>query len=160
MIDSTGRRRRPTDALDVEDALLHLGARDPFAPMPDGAAIGHLHLYVPDLPAAFGFYRDVIGFSEHAHMTPCGMADLSAGGRFPHRIAMNDWHGPKARQPRSGTAGMRDFQLVLVERGADAALTGRLAAAGVAAKTDGDGAHWLTDPAGNRIAISAPPPAP
>jgi catechol 2,3-dioxygenase len=155
MFDSDGRRRRPTEALDVEAALAHLGDRDPFAPLSDGAFIGHVHLHVPDLSAAVGFYRDVIGFTEHAYMGPFGMADLSAGGRFPHRIAMNNWHGPHARLPRPGTAGMRSFELIVDEPGADEALSARIAAAGADSQRDARGALALTDPAGNRIAVSA-----
>lgn len=155
MFDSDGRRRRPTEALDVEAALAHLGDRDPFAPLPDGAFIGHVHLHVPDLPVAVGFYRDVIGFTEHAYMGPFGMADLSAGGGFPHRIAMNNWHGPHARPPRPGTAGMRSFELIVDEPGADEALAARIAAAGADHQRDARGALALTDPAGHRIAVSA-----
>jgi len=156
MFDSDGRRRRPTEALDVEAALARIDGRDPFAPLPDGAFIGHVHLHVPDLPAAVGFYRDVVGFTEHAYMAPFGMADLSAGGRFPHRIAMNNWRGPQARQPRRGTAGMRHFELVVQEPGAGEALVARLAAAGAAAERDADGGILLTDPAGNRLTVLAP----
>src|SRR5450631_4022994 len=155
MFDSDGRRRRPTEALDVEAALAHLGDRDPFAPLPDGAFIGHVHLHVPDLPVVVGFYRDVIGFTEHAYMGPFGMADLSAGGGFPHRIAMNNWHGPHARPPRPGTAGMRSFELIVDEPGADEALAARIAAAEADHQRDARGALALTDPAGHRIAVSA-----
>ncbi len=155
MFDSDGRRRRPTEPLDVETALAHLGERDPLAAMPDGAFVGHVHLHVPDLRAAADFYRDVVGFDEHAYMAPFGMADLSAGGRFPHRIAMNDWLGPGARQPRRGTAGMRHFELELRDPGAEAAVLARADAAGVPVACDAHGVVTLTDPAGTRIAISA-----
>ena len=37
----------------------------------------------PDLPAAFAFYRDGVGFDEHANIALYGMADLSAGGDIP-----------------------------------------------------------------------------
>ena len=81
MFDSQGRRRRPTEALDVEAALSHLCERDPLAALPDGTFIGHVHLHVPDLTAAFAFYRDVVGFNEHAYMAPYGMADLAPAAR-------------------------------------------------------------------------------
>jgi catechol 2,3-dioxygenase len=154
MFDSDGRRRRPTEALDVEAALAELGSRDPLVPLPDGTFVGHVHLHVPDLPAAVAFYRDVVGFSEHAYMESFGMADLSAGGRFPHRIAMNNWHGADARQPRRGTAGMRHFELVFQEPGGHEALADRIAAAGGVAERDAHDALVLADPAGNRLAVS------
>jgi catechol 2,3-dioxygenase len=153
MFDSHGRRRGPTEALDVEAALSHLGDRDPFAALPAGVVVGHVHLHVPDLPAAFAFYRDVVGFDEHAYMVPYGMADLSAGGAFPHRIALNNWHGLGARQPRPGTAGLRHFELVLREPGADLGLAARASAAGTPAERAESGRLVLRDPAGNRIVI-------
>ena len=156
MFDNQGRRRGPTEALDVEAALSHLGERDPFAALPSGTVIGHVHLHVPDLPAAFAFYRDVVGFDEHAYMAPYGMADLRAGGAFPHRMALNNWHGPGARQPRRGTAGLRHFELLLREPGADLRLAARASAAGVRAERDAAGRQVLRDPAGNRIVIRSP----
>ncbi len=153
MFDSEGRRRGPTEALDVEAALSHLGDRDPFAALPAGAVVGHVHLHVPDLPAAVAFYRDVIGFDEHAYMVPYGMADLSAGGAFPHRIALNNWHGPGARQPRRATAGLRHFELVLHEAGAELGLAARARAARTPTERDESGRLVVRDPAGNRVVI-------
>lgn len=83
MIDSDGRRRGGTEALDVEAALAPLGDGSAAGPLGAGSYIGHVHLHVPDLRAANDFYRDIVGFREHAFMSAVGMADLSAGGRFP-----------------------------------------------------------------------------
>jgi catechol 2,3-dioxygenase len=155
MIDNEGRRRGATEALDVQGALAPLGNRDPLEPLPAGTYVGHVHLHVPDLASAFAFYRDVVGFTEHAYMTPYGMADLSAGGAFPHRLAVNNWHGPGARQPRPGTAGLRHVELRLHEPGADQAVAAYAAAAGIPVTRDDHGALVVADPAGNRIAIAA-----
>lgn len=123
--------------------------------LPDGTFIGHVHLHVSDLDHAVAFYRDVVRFTEHAVMRPYGMADLAAGGTFPHRIAVNDWHGPHARQPAPGTAGMRHFELTVADATAFAALTGRLVAAGVSHAVVPDGLRFA-DPAGNLIIVRAP----
>jgi catechol 2,3-dioxygenase len=147
LIDSDGRRRGGTEPLDLEQALAPLAGGDPQRPLPSGSYVGHVHLHVPDLDAAHGFYRDVIGFREHSFITPIGMADLSAGGRFPHRIAINNWHGPAARQPAPGTAGMRRFELALHDRERFARVSA------VAAARDEDGSLRMLDPAGNEIAI-------
>ena len=101
-MDSDGAGGAATEPLDVDAALAPLGDGDPRGPLSSGSYVGHVHLHVPDLRAAHRFYRDIIGFDEHAYMTAIGMADLSAGGRFPHRIAVNDWNGPNALQPEHG----------------------------------------------------------
>lgn len=102
LLDSDGRRRGPTEPLDIAEALAPLGDADPALALAAGAYVGHVHLHVPDLRAAYDFYRDVIGFQEHAYMSAIGMADLHAGGRFPHRIAINDWQGHGARPAPGG----------------------------------------------------------
>jgi catechol 2,3-dioxygenase len=153
--DSEGRERQATDVLDVQAALEPLGDDDPMSPMADGSYVGHVHLHVPELSGALEFYRDVVGFTEHAVMHPYGMADMSAGGVFPHRIAMNTWNGPRARQAAAGTAGMRMFELIV----ADPTIGTRLGAwtvDGDVPVSFGQNAPVVMDPAGNRVAIGGP----
>jgi catechol 2,3-dioxygenase len=159
MIDSDGRHRAGTEPLDLSAAVAPLAGDDPWLPLARDSYVGHVHLHVPDLAAAHDFYRDVIGFQEHAYMTPIGMADLSAGGRFGHRMAVNNWHGPSAVQPPAGTAGMRFYELLLRDPGELDSLVQRAANAGVDL-TDGSeqagagsGTVSLVDPAGNRLTV-------
>ena len=154
MVDSEGQRRAPTEALDVPAAIAPLGDGDAGGPLAGGSYIGHVHLHVPDLRAANDFYRDVIGFREHAYMGAIGMADLSAGGPFPHRVAVNNWHGPRALQPASGTAGMRHYELLLREEGEVSRLAARAQQAKISASDAQGETVQLSDPAGNRIAVS------
>ena len=158
MFDSDGRRRGATEPLDLAAAIAPLGGGEPQQRLPSGTFIGHVHLHVPDLQSAYRFYRDVVGFEGHAYMKPIGMADLSAGGRFPHRIALNDWHGPDARQAPSGTAGMRRYELILEDAGHLDALADRATSAGISLSREAEGAVWLGDPAGNRIVVLAATP--
>lgn len=151
MVDAEGRRSGPTEALDVDAALAPLGDRDPMVPLPAGTFVGHVHLHVPDLGEAIAFYRDVVGFDEHAVLTPFGLADMRAGGAFPHRLAVNVWSGPGARQAPVGTAGMRHYELVLAGADAMAGLAARLASAAVE-YDNRDGELRFADPAGNRVA--------
>jgi catechol 2,3-dioxygenase len=155
MHDSEGRMRQATEPLEVAAALAPLGDADPMAPMSDGSYVGHVHLHVADLVGAIDFYRDVVGFTEHSLLGPYGMADMGAGGPFPHRIAMNNWHGPAARQAAPGTAGMRMFELVVDDPARVAALGARTVDDGVPV-TSGQGAAVILDPAGNRVAVGAP----
>ncbi len=153
LLDSDGRRRAGTEPLDIEAALAPLHGGDPRLPLASGSYIGHVHLHVPSLRDAYAFYRDVIGFDEHSFMTTIGMADLGAGGRFPHRLAVNEWNGPRARQPAPGTAGLRRYELILRGEERLARVTERASAAG-ALERAGDGLVALRDPAGNEIAIA------
>jgi catechol 2,3-dioxygenase len=148
LIDSDGRRRRGTEPLDMRAALAPL--EGPLGdPVAAGAFIGHVHLHVADLAGSYAFYRDVTGFTEHALMTPIGMADLAAGGAFPHRMALNVWNGPAARQAPAGTAGLRHVELEVASDAELRALAGR---AGVTAGDDGS--VLLHDPAGNALRVS------
>ncbi len=150
--DSDGRLRGATEALDVAEALSHLADHDLDRPFPDGTTVGHVHLHVADLEQARRFYRDVVGFEDHMFMPGIGMADLSAGGRFPHRLALNVWQGRGAAQPPAGTAGLRDFELHVADGAALAAVRARLDAHGTPYAFDG---HVLAthDPAGNAVRI-------
>lgn len=108
IIDSEGRVRRITEALDVEEVLSLLADSDINKPMPVGTKIGHMHLYVGNLQDSFDFYKS-LGFSENMFSADMQFADLSAGGIFRHRIAINTWQGINAPQAPEDTAGMKYF---------------------------------------------------
>jgi len=151
IVDDRGRLRGPTEALDVQPVLDRLPDLPVSAPMVAGTRVGHVHLHVPDMDEGVAFYRDVIGFQEHMIMPAIGMSDLSAGGRFPHRLAMNTWFGPGITQPPPGTAGMRHNELVV-----DApALAGIRERAGAVTELGGGGIA-VTDPAGNTVHVGTP----
>lgn len=153
IVDDQGRLRGPTEALDVQPVLDRMSDLPIGAPMTAGTRVGHVHLHVPDMDEGVAFYRDVIGFEEHMVMPAIGMSDLSAGGRFPHRLAMNTWFGPGISQPPAGTAGMRFYELV-VDAAARAGIRDR--APGAAELEDGRIA--VTDPVGNTIHIGTSAP--
>jgi len=132
IIDSEGRRHDMTEPLGLEEVFSYREDEDLTRPLPEGTRIGHVHLYVGDLEAAQGFYEE-LGFTRHMDADGIGFADLSLGGPFPHRIAVNVWQGIGAPQAPEGTAGMRHFELF-----------GRNAS--------GE-ARELTDPSGNRVVV-------
>lgn len=152
MIDSEGRRRGPTEPLDVRELLSHLPDDDLDRPLPSGTGVGHVHLHVGHLGEAWRFYRDVVGFEEHQFLAAMGMADLSAGGRFPHRLALNVWQGEGVTQPPAGTAGLRHVELVVADANALSAVEERLEQAGTAYARDG-GRLRAHDPAGNALSL-------
>lgn len=112
VIDADGRVRGGTERLDVNAVLdaYEVGSID--EPLPNSIYVGHVHLYVPDLVESYPFYKR-LGFEESLISVEIGFADLSAGGRFKHRIAMNTWQSLGAPQAPEGTAGMRYFTLEL-----------------------------------------------
>lgn len=150
--DSDGRLRGMTEALDVREVLSHLFDRDLDRPLPSGTKVGHVHLHVADLEAARRFYTDLIGFKEHTFVPGIGFADLSAGGRFPHRFAFNVWQGEGAPPPPPGTAGLRFFELA-VEPGELAATRGRLDAERHPYELEAD-TLITRDPSGNELRVA------
>jgi catechol 2,3-dioxygenase len=127
---SDGKPRDGIAPLDLEEVLSHLPDRDFAAPMPAGARIGHIHLHVGDLAEAQEFYAD-LGFTPNAPLGSFGMADMAAGGSFPHRLAYNVWQGRGAPPTPPGTAGLRFAEL----------------------HTDGREPGLVSDPSGNRIQL-------
>jgi catechol 2,3-dioxygenase len=132
IIDSEGRRHDMTEPLGLEEVFSHRDGEDLSGPLPEGTRIGHVHLYVGDLEAAQEFYGEA-GFTRHLDASGIGFADMSLGGSFPHRIAVNVWQGIGAPQTPEGTAGMKHFELV----GPDSSGPRR----------------ELRDPSGNRLVI-------
>lgn len=153
LLDSDGRPRSPVEPLDTEEVFSHLGDAPLDVPLPAGTKVGHVHLHVADLEEANAFYRDQIGFEEHTFLL-IGMADLHAGGDFPHRLALNTWQGKGAPQPPAGTAGLRHFTLVARDAEGLAAIRTRLEAAGVDLEAEGEDL-FARDPAGNRFRLAA-----
>ncbi|HEX2392142.1 MAG TPA: VOC family protein [Solirubrobacterales bacterium] len=153
IFDRQGRPRRPVEPLDVEAVLSRLGDREIDHPLPAATRVGHVHLHVADLQAAWRFYRDLIGFEEHMFLL-LGMADLSAGGRFPHRLALNVWQGEGAPPPPPGTAGLRHLTLIARDRPRLEAIRSRLRAAGIEEEPSEEGVI-VADPSGNRFELRA-----
>ena len=157
LIDAEGRSRRIAEPLDVNEVLAHLPNRDFDQPLlPAGTTVGHLHLHVSELEPALSFYRDLIGFHEHIHSPELGFADLSAGGAFPHRLALNVWAGVGASQPPAGSAGLRDFDIILPGEDALRGVLGRLDEAGHPTEL-AEGGLLLRDPAGNALRLTVEP---
>ena len=150
--DSEGRLRGMTEALDVREVFSHLTDDDLDRRLPIGTTVGHVHLHVADLEATRRFYTDTIGFEEHTFVPGIGFADLSAGGRFPHRFAFNVWQGEGAPPPPAGAAGMRFFELV-VERGRLDMIRERLDSGGHPYELDG-GTLVTRDPSANELHLT------
>jgi len=157
LIDAEGRAHSIAEPLDVNEVLAHLPDRCFDQPLlPPGTEIGHLHLHVSALEPALHFYRDLLGFREHIHAPELGFADLSAGGAFPHRLALNVWAGIGAPQAPAGSAGLRDFTIVLPDEETLGEVLARLDEADQPLELV-DGAVLICDPAGNTLRLVVEP---
>lgn len=144
-IDHSGR-----EPLDVEQLLRQLADSDVDRPLPAHTFVGHVHLNVGDLHRALAFYRDDLGFLEANVIPALRFADLHAGGRFKHRIALNTWQGTGARPAPSGTAGLRCFTIRY-----DSPLRLKQALTKVEVLDRLDGEALVRDPDGNAIHLGA-----
>ncbi|HEY7768462.1 VOC family protein [Longimicrobium sp.] len=150
VIDSEGRERSGRDPLDVEQLLARLPDADYDRPVPSGTRVGHVHFHVGDIAATHRFYRDVLGLLDHLYAPQLGMADFHAGGRFPHRLALNTWQGVGAAPQPAGTAGLRHYTVRLDSPARLEAVLRRVPNA----ERDGAG-WWVADPAGHRLRLTA-----
>jgi catechol 2,3-dioxygenase len=150
VIDSDGRRRDGVAPLDLDEVFSHLPDRDLARALPEATRIGHVHLHVAAIEPALEHYA-ALGFTPGMR-TPLGMADLSAGGSFPHRLAVNVWQGAGAPPPPPGTAGLRHAVLEFRDRDALQAGLARVRTLGASVEVAPDGVV-VHDPSGNRTLL-------
>lgn len=83
-----------SDAIDAR-GLVAAAGDTPWAGMPAGSAVGHIHLHVGDLENAGRFYGDGVGFDRTVWSYP-GALFLGAGG-YHHHLGTNTWAGAQAQ---------------------------------------------------------------
>ncbi len=138
-----------TKPLDMT-SLVGAAGGHPWAGMPPGTMIGHVHLHVGDVGQAAAFYHEALGFDKVVWNYP-GALFLSAGG-YHHHLGVNSWAGAGAASPRKGDAQLLEWEIV-VPRPEDAEAAGRsLEAAGHGITRVEHG--WLaTDPWGTSLRL-------
>jgi len=151
-----GQIRMATLPLDLDRVIAEL-PRDladdaPDPGVPDGAAMGHVHLQVADLDAAEAFYAGVLGFDVVVRGYP-GALFVSAGG-YHHHLGLNTWASLGGVPNAPGTRGLDRYTIALPDAEAVRAVADRLAANGTPAQ-ERDGALVATDPFGNELALRA-----
>ena len=135
-----------TERLDLQHLLTEASGR-PWAGMPGGTRMGHIHLRVGDTAQAEAFYRDALGFDLMVRYP--GASFLATGG-YHHHIAGNVW-GSRGAKPRGeGEAGLSWFELVARDEADFAAMRERILAAGGDNHEKGPA---IADPWGNRIVL-------
>jgi catechol 2,3-dioxygenase len=153
-----GRPSDGRDPLDL-DALFHeLKPGDALdQPIPRATRIGHVHLYVRNVPESVRFYTEVIGFDDMGFAPSFRMGMVSVAG-YHHHIGLNSWMGEGAPPPPPGSRGLRHFSIVLPDREELERTVTRVREAGVSTEA-GESGFFLRDPSQNGILLCTTPPA-
>ena len=128
-------------------------AGKPWAGLPEGTYLGHIHLQVGDIDQAERFYHGVLGFDVVARSASALF--VSAGG-YHHHLGMNTWHSQGAAPAPEGTATLRFFTLALPTAEARAAVVARISNAGIPVQETGN-VVVVRDPWQNRILLHVGP---
>jgi catechol 2,3-dioxygenase len=158
VVDSEGSTRDAVAPLDLEEVFSHLPGDDPARPLPAATRIGHLHFHVAELEPAVRFY-EAVGFTFGVDLL-IGMAEMHAGGSFPHRLALNVWQGVGAPPPPDGAAGLRHAVLWMRSPDDVSAAVARVRALGADVEELPGGGALVRDPSGNRMHLTAGEPGP
>ena len=143
-----GQLYMTTNHLDVED-LVKAAAGEPWAGMPPGTVLGHVHLYVEDIVMAEAFYHDALGFDKVVWSYP-GALFLSAGG-YHHHLGTNTWaRGAPAASNQD--ARLLEWEIIVPAKTDAEEAAKSVKAAGYAVKQAGD--EWLlTNPWGTSLRL-------
>jgi catechol 2,3-dioxygenase len=155
---SDGRVKMGGGPVDVRGLLAEAErAGRPWAGMPAGTTIGHVHLQVGDVAEAEAFYHRVLGFDVVAGGETALF--VSAGG-YHHHLGLNSWHSRGASPAPADTASLRFYSIALPSEEARAAVLARLEAAGRTGRQV-DGATIIEDPWDHAIVleVASPPDA-
>jgi catechol 2,3-dioxygenase len=143
-----------TDPLDL-DRLVAAAAGEPWAGMPAGTRIGHLHLHVGAIGPAEEFYGRALGLATTVRGYP-GALFLSAGG-YHHHLGVNTWAGGDAVPASPEEARLLEWTMVIPGTGAVESVARRVGEAGYPA-VPADGDWMLTDPWGTRLRLTSRQP--
>ncbi len=140
--------RMATIALDAR-SVVDAADGKPWAGMPAGTTLGHVHLHVGSLQEARAFYHDALGLDLVIWSYP-GALFFSAGG-YHHHLGTNTWaKGQPSAAPDE--ARLLDWEVVLPDAAAVEAARANLKAHGHVAERAEDG--WsFRDPWGTQLTL-------
>ncbi len=140
------------EPLDVEALFSHLKPDDRLdQPSPPETRIGHVHLYVRDVPEAVDFYTRVIGFDDMGSSAGLQAGFVSAGG-YHHHVGLNSWIGHGRPPAPEGAQGLRHFTIVLPDAASHKEVMQRIRAESIPLEEREEGV-FLHDPSRNGIII-------
>lgn len=141
-----GAIQMATDRLDLQK-LLNETNPAPYAGMPSGTRMGHVHLRIGATAEAEAFYIGKLGFEL---MVRYPGASFMASGGYHHHIAGNIWNSRGAGARQTGEAGLDWFELVARDAADFEAMRQRILAAGGSEGSEGPS---IVDPWGNRVVL-------
>jgi len=149
-----GGLQMATEPLDVHGLLSALDAdAAPWRGLPPATTIGHVHLHVADLDAAYAFYVGTVGFDLVLRFG--GSAAFVSAGGYHHHLGLNTWAGVGAPPPPPDAVGLRAFTVIVPDDDELARVLGRARAAAVKIE-EWNGAAALRDPSGNAMLLATP----
>lgn len=92
----------------LDHAGIVAAANRPWAGLPAGSCVGHVHLQVGDLDATERFYAGLFGFDVMCRYP--GALFLGSGG-YHHQLAGNVWNSRGAPVRADGTTGLAEVAL-------------------------------------------------
>ncbi|MFN2564220.1 MAG: VOC family protein [Gemmatimonadaceae bacterium] len=141
-----------TEPLDARSVAAAAAAGEPWAGMPPGTVIGHVHLHVGDIDEATAFYHAGLGLDKVVWSYP-GALFLSAGG-YHHHLGTNTW-AAGAPPAGEGDARLLDWEIVVPRPDDVDAAARSLESAGYAVARDGRASWTATDPWGTTLRLVA-----
>lgn len=142
--------RMSVDPLDIDHLLTELDDA-PWAGLPVGTTLGHMHLHVDDLRTAEALYVNILGFTVMQRFG--GSALFIAAGGYHHHIGLNTWAGVGAPPPPPNSIGLNYFIIHLPDAAAHAAVLDQVRAANYPHEINPEGI-LLQDPARNTIILT------
>lgn len=136
-----------SDPLDAAGLMAAAGDGE-WAGVPEGAVVGHVHLFVGDLDRARAFYVDGLGFDPMIRV-PSALF-VSAGG-YHHHVGLNTWRAG-APVADDDDARLLDWELVVPGATVDE-VVGRLEDGGFPVQVGTDAAV-ARDPWGIRVRVT------
>lgn len=109
-MDRLWQSRSGREPLDVSQELGQGVYGDVKAPLSEDCFLAHLHLKVANVEAALCWF-DEIGFFRNPEMLCTDMVDMGTSEAYSHRVAMDQWTGPKIDQSPPDMAGLKGYCL-------------------------------------------------
>jgi len=140
-----------SDPLDIH-GLLAAAEGKPWAGMPSGTVMGHVHLHVGDTAAGSTFYSGALGFDRTVWHYP-GALFFGAGG-YHHHLGTNTWAGTGATAPAEDEAQLLEWTIRLPDEAAVLAARNSLERAGYGVGRE-DESFVARDPWGTTVRVTA-----
>jgi catechol 2,3-dioxygenase len=146
---ANGEYKAVTEPLDIKDLLAQAGT-EAWPGLPPKTRIGHVHLHVASIEAAYDFYVRGLGFEPTTRMGTHALF-VSAGG-YHHHIGLNTWVGVGAPKPPANAVGLRVFSIVLPNETEWQKVAERLQHIGASVRRN-ENSILTSDPFGNEIEL-------